>query len=47
MNGDRPGNEERLLWGRARLRQVIFAPDGALLALTDEAQGRILRMAPA
>jgi glucose/arabinose dehydrogenase len=47
MDGDRPGNEERLLWGRARLRQVIFAPDGALLALTDEAQGRILRLAPA
>jgi glucose/arabinose dehydrogenase len=47
MAGDRPGAEERLLWGRSRLRQVIFAPDGALLALTDETQGRILRLAPA
>ncbi|MCX8133558.1 MAG: PQQ-dependent sugar dehydrogenase [Roseococcus sp.] len=47
MAGDRPGAEERLLWGRSRLRQVIVAPDGALLALTDEAQGRILRLAPA
>jgi glucose/arabinose dehydrogenase len=47
MTGDRPGAEERLLWGQARLRQVIPAPDGALLLLTDEAQGRVLRLAPA
>jgi len=44
MDGDRIASEERLLWGRARMRQVIFAPDGALLLLTDEPSGRILRL---
>lgn len=44
MEGDRVVSEERLLWGRARMRQVIFAPDGALLLLTDEPRGRILRL---
>jgi len=44
MEGDRVVSEERLLWGQVRLRQVIFAPDGALLALTDEPRGRILRL---
>nr|WP_314076193.1 PQQ-dependent sugar dehydrogenase [uncultured Roseococcus sp.] len=44
MEGDRVGAEEQLLWGRVRMRQVIFAPDGALLVLTDEARGRILRL---
>lgn len=36
--------EERLLWGRTRLRQVLFSPDGALLLLTDETRGRVLRL---
>lgn len=44
MEGDRAVAEERLLWGSVRMRQVLFAPDGALLALTDEARGRILRL---
>ncbi|MDB5413541.1 MAG: PQQ-dependent sugar dehydrogenase [Rubritepida sp.] len=44
MEGDRVVAEERLLWGKARLRQVIFAPDGALLLLTDETRGRVLRL---
>jgi glucose/arabinose dehydrogenase len=47
MNGDAPGEEERLLWGKMRMRQVIFAPDGALLILTDETRGRILRLTAA
>ena len=47
MEGDRVVSEERLLWGRTRMRQVIFAPDGALLMLTDESRGRILRLEPA
>lgn len=47
MPGDAPGEEERILWGGARMRQVHFAPDGALLALTDETRGRILRVTPA
>jgi len=44
MDGDRVVSEERLLWGRARMRQVLFAPDGALLLLTDETRGRVLRL---
>jgi glucose/arabinose dehydrogenase len=44
MEGDRVVSEERLLWDRVRMRQVIFAPDGALLILTDERRGRILRL---
>lgn len=44
MRGDAVLGEERLLWGRTRLRQVLFAPDGALLLLTDETRGRVLRL---
>ena len=44
MQGDAVAREERLLWGRTRLRQVLFAPDGALLLLTDEGRGRVLRL---
>jgi aldose sugar dehydrogenase len=47
MQGDMPGREERLLWDEFRIRQPIFAPDGALLLLTDHADGRILRLDPA
>ncbi|MBX9748625.1 MAG: PQQ-dependent sugar dehydrogenase [Roseococcus sp.] len=44
MQGDAVAGEERLLWGRARMRQVLFAPDGGLLLLTDESRGRVLRL---
>jgi glucose/arabinose dehydrogenase len=44
MEGDAVVAEERLLWGRARMRQVLFAPDGGLLILTDESRGRVLRL---
>ena len=44
MQGDAVLGEERLLWGRARMRQVLFAPDGGLLLLTDETRGRVLRL---
>jgi glucose/arabinose dehydrogenase len=45
--GDRVTGEERLLFGRGvRLRQVVVARDGALLILTDESSGRILRLTP-
>ncbi|MBY0336330.1 MAG: PQQ-dependent sugar dehydrogenase [Acetobacteraceae bacterium] len=44
MDGPRVTAEERLLEGKARFRQVIFAPDGALLILTDEARGAIWRV---
>jgi glucose/arabinose dehydrogenase len=45
--GDRVTGEERLLFDRRiRMRQVVVAADGALLVLTDEPAGRILRLAP-
>ncbi|MFZ4410365.1 MAG: PQQ-dependent sugar dehydrogenase [Paracraurococcus sp.] len=44
--GDRVTGEERLLWGRTRLRQVVPGPDGLLYLLTDETQGRVLLLEP-
>jgi len=48
MKNGRPAKEERLLrelnW---RIRDVRQGPDGALYILTDEADGRLLRLAPA
>ncbi len=45
--GDRVTGEERLLFDRRiRMRHVVVAPDGALLILTDESRGRILRLSP-
>lgn len=35
-----------LLEGRPRLRQVATGPDGAIWVLTDEAEGRVLRLTP-
>ncbi len=47
-DGDRVTGEERLLFDRRiRMRDVLVAQDGALLVLTDEVQGRILRLVPA
>ena len=46
-DGDRVTGEERLLWDRARLRHVLQGPDGRLYVLTDEADGRVLRLDPA
>jgi len=47
-DGDRVTGEERLLFDRRiRMRDVLVAQDGAVLVLTDEVQGRILRLAPA
>ncbi len=46
-DGDRITGEERLLFDRRiRMRDVLVAQDGAVLVLTDEARGRILRLAP-
>jgi glucose/arabinose dehydrogenase len=48
IEGHRVVSEERLLEGmRERLRDVVQAPDGYLYLLTDEADGRILRIEPA
>jgi glucose/arabinose dehydrogenase len=47
MKDDRVAGEERLLTDlRARIREVVEGPDGALYLLTDETNGRLLRVAP-
>jgi aldose sugar dehydrogenase len=47
LNGDKVVREERLLHGlNERIRDVRQGPDGALYLLTDNAAGRILRVAP-
>ena len=45
-DGDRVTGEERLLWGMVRMRHVVIGPDGLVYILTDESQGRILRLQP-
>ncbi|GGG25172.1 hypothetical protein GCM10010964_11490 [Caldovatus sediminis] len=45
--GDRVTGEERLLQGLVRMRHVLVGPDGRLYILTDEPNGRILRLDPA
>jgi len=48
LKGDKVVKEERLLQGlRERIRDVRQGPDGALYLLTDNSEGRILRLAPA
>lgn len=48
LDGEQVTGEERLLEGlNRRLRDVRQGPDGALYLLTDEAEGAILRLAPA
>lgn len=45
--GDRVTGEERMLWGRTRIRHVLPGPDGLLYLLTDQNDGAILRLEPA
>ncbi len=48
LDGDKVTQEERLLQGlHERIRDVRQGPDGAIYLLTDNAAGRILRLAPA
>jgi glucose/arabinose dehydrogenase len=47
LNGERVTQEERLLDGIGRIRDVRQGPDGALYLLTDSSSGRLLRVAPA
>lgn len=48
LRGGRPGAQEVLFAGLGeRIRDVRAGPDGALYLLTDSAQGRVLRVAPA
>jgi glucose/arabinose dehydrogenase len=47
MKDDRVAGEERLLTDlNARIREVVEGPDGALYLLTDETDGRLLRVTP-
>jgi len=49
IDGDRVVDEERLLTDmrpRERIRDVVQGPDGALYLLTDNVQGRILKLIP-
>jgi len=47
MQGDQPGAEEQLLWGRQRIRQVLFDAQGLPHLLVDAARGGVLRLEPA
>ena len=47
MQGDVPGTEEQLLWGKSRVRQVLFDARGLAYLLVDEERGGILRLEPA
>jgi glucose/arabinose dehydrogenase len=47
LDGERVTQEERLLDGIGRIRDVRQGPDGALYLLTDSSSGRLLRVAPA
>lgn len=44
VEGDRVTDEERLLTNEVRMRHVVQGSDGRLYILTDEAEGRILRL---
>ncbi|KAB2850790.1 MAG: PQQ-dependent sugar dehydrogenase [Hyphomicrobiaceae bacterium] len=47
LDGERVVHEERMLQGlRARIRDVRQGPDGYLYLLTDESDGRLLRVRP-
>jgi glucose/arabinose dehydrogenase len=47
MQGDKVVGEERLLTGRSeRIRDVVEGPDGALWLLTDDANGKLLKVTP-
>jgi glucose/arabinose dehydrogenase len=46
LDGTNVTGEERIPMGR-RIRDVIEAPDGALLVLTDGSDGELLRLTPA
>jgi len=48
LNGDKVVKEERMLHQLGeRIRDVRQGPDGALYLLTDNSEGRILRLVPA
>jgi aldose sugar dehydrogenase len=47
LDGDRVTGEERFLTDAGRIRDVAMSPDGALWVVTDEADGRLLKLTPA
>jgi glucose/arabinose dehydrogenase len=46
IEGERVVGEERLLLGLGRLRDIAESEDGALWVITDEDNGRIVRLTP-
>lgn len=47
LDGDKAGHEERLLGDMAqRIRDVREGPDGAIYVLTDETDGKLLKLTP-
>lgn len=46
LDGERVVGEERLLEGQGRVRDIAEGPDGALYIVTDEDNGRLLRVTP-
>jgi glucose/arabinose dehydrogenase len=47
MRNDRVVGEEWLLTDRrARIREVVQGPEGALYLLTDETNGKLLKLTP-
>ena len=47
LEGDKVVHEERLLKGLGyRIRDVAQAPDGTIYVITDENDGKVLRLAP-
>ncbi|MCE0504826.1 PQQ-dependent sugar dehydrogenase [Roseivivax sp. GX 12232] len=46
LEGDRVGEEERMLMQLGRVRDVTVDADGSLLAITDADNGRIVRITP-
>ncbi|MGB4860040.1 MAG: PQQ-dependent sugar dehydrogenase, partial [Dokdonella sp.] len=47
LDGDKAGHEERLLGDMAqRIRDVREGPDGAIYVLTDEIDGKLLKLTP-
>jgi glucose/arabinose dehydrogenase len=46
LDGDSVTGEERLLRDHGRIRDIVEAPDGALLVLVDAAEGAVLRLTP-
>jgi glucose/arabinose dehydrogenase len=45
LEGDRVASEERIELG-ARVRDVTQGPDGAIYVVTDESNGKLLRLTP-